>query len=114
LKARNEELTHFKAHTPSLEMERLKKERDELSDQVRILNVVEHPKFKAYFRKGQRNSEICQGCGRRGEWTKIERLLAGTGQRRRSNAIDAIMDTLGPSRATPSRQLRGQMVRHGR
>jgi len=30
LKARNEELTHFKAHTPSLEMERLKKERDEL------------------------------------------------------------------------------------
>jgi len=101
LKARNEELTHFKAHTPSLEMERLKKERDELSDQVRILNVVEHPKFKAYFQE-KANGILKSAKAAVGEEnaTKIERLLAAPDSDDRSNAIDAIMDTLGPSRAT--------------
>lgn len=39
------------------ELEAIRKERDELSEKLAMLNVVEHPKFKAYY-EGKRNEQV--------------------------------------------------------
>ncbi len=43
--------------TTSKELEAIKKERDELSERIALLNVAEHPKFKAHF-DGRRNTQL--------------------------------------------------------
>lgn len=43
------EIEKLKQQGPSPELDSLKKERDELSERLRLVDVREHPKFKAYF-----------------------------------------------------------------
>lgn len=51
------EIETLKKQGPSPELEALKKERDELSDRLRLVAVTEHPKFKAYF-ENKTNAQI--------------------------------------------------------
>lgn len=49
LESSRKEFDALKKQGPSPELEALKKERDELSDRLRIADVENHPKFKTYF-----------------------------------------------------------------
>lgn len=49
LKTVRAEIETLKKQGPSPELDALKKERDELSEHLRLVSVENHPKFKAYF-----------------------------------------------------------------
>lgn len=53
----NGEIEKLKKSGPSPELDDLKKERDALSEQLRIVSVENHPKFKAYF-ENKTNAQI--------------------------------------------------------
>jgi hypothetical protein len=61
IKTLEEELTGWKGKASSLvdpkEVDSIKKERDALSERLRVVSVTEHPKFKAYF-KNKTDSQL--------------------------------------------------------
>lgn len=57
LESVRKEIEQVKKAGPSPELDSLKKERDELSERLRIADVTSHPKFKAYF-ENKTNAQI--------------------------------------------------------
>lgn len=102
IKALETELSEVRAkiNQPSVdpkEIEALKKERDELSNELKVAKVERHPRFKAYF-EGKTNAQIdlakkIVGPDMANKVEEVLKLPEGT---YRNNQIEEVMVGLGP------------------
>jgi hypothetical protein len=82
--------------TTGKELESLRKERDELSDKIAMLNVVEHPKFKAYY-DGKRQEQIAVAKSVLGDKAvEFEQLMAMPDGVFKDQQLEAMVADLGP------------------
>lgn len=71
-----QEIESLKKQGPSPELDALKKERDELSDRLRLVSVENHPKFKSYFEnKTNAQLELAKRIAGNGKGDRIVELL---------------------------------------
>jgi hypothetical protein len=85
----------------SPEVETLRKQNQELSERVRILNVEQHPQFQAYF--GNKTAEaiaIARSAAGVGKAEEVTRILQLPDSDYRAEQIDALIADLPVSRQT--------------
>jgi len=79
------------------EMESLKKERDQLSEQLKVADVVRHPRFKAYFDgKTTAQIELAKRIVGPDMANKVAEVLSLPDGTYRNNQIEEVMVGLGP------------------
>lgn len=79
----------------------LEREREELSERLRLVDVERHPKFQAYFEgKTQRLTEAAKNIVGQEHAAKVERIIKLTDAEQRSTMLDELMNELRPSQQT--------------
>lgn len=85
----------------SKKLEALEKERDELSDRLRLVDVERHPKFQAYFEgKSQRLMELAKNIVGAEHAEKVERITKIADAEQRGQMLDDLISDLRPSQQT--------------
>lgn len=83
---------------PSPELESLKKEKEELSRRLQIVDVTQHPQFQAYFEgKTKAQIELAKRVVGNDLASKVESLLKQPDSEWRTNALEEIFVDLTPS-----------------
>lgn len=97
----NDEIEKLRKQGPSPELDKMKQERDQLSEQLRLVSVENHPKFKAYFEnKTTAQVELAKRIVGTENADRIAELLKTSDGPTKDAAIEEIMATLSPLQAS--------------
>src|SRR6185436_674496 len=103
-----EEIELLKKSGPSPELDALRKERDELSDRLRVVAVEQHPKFKQYFEnKTNEQLELAKEIVGNGKSDEIVSLLKQPDSQWRRQRIEELTVEMSPLQQS---QLAGVML----
>lgn len=102
IEALTKELTETKSKvvatpTDSPEWKAIQKERDELSERLRVTEVTQHPKFVAYFKnKTDQQVSLAKAIVGADNADKVEKLLAAPDSEWKQGQLEEMMIELGP------------------